>query len=168
MEEVYYASMASTIGTIWVASDKIGVCLLSFGVNEEKFLKELTAAGFPRARLDRAFNQGVIREIRGYFAGRVACFSAPLHPRGSHFDTRVWQALQRIPLGETRSYEEIACAIGNPRACRAVGSANGRNPIPLVIPCHRVIRKDGSLGGFGSGTEIKEWLLHFEQEVARG
>jgi methylated-DNA-[protein]-cysteine S-methyltransferase len=80
---------------------------------------------------------------------------------------RVWQALQRIPLGETRSYEEIAQAIGNPRAYRAVGGANSRNPLPLLIPCHRVIRKDGGLGGFSSGTRIKEWLLHFEQQVTR-
>jgi methylated-DNA-[protein]-cysteine S-methyltransferase len=167
VEAVYYASMASPIGKIWVASDTTGVCLLSFGVNEERFLEEL-AAGFPHARPDRVFNRGVLQEIRDYFAGKVACFSSPLHPQGSPFDMRVWQALQRIPIGETRSYEEIACAIGNPRACRAVGSANGRNPIPLLIPCHRVIRKDGSLGGFGGGTEIKEWLLRFEQEVARG
>jgi methylated-DNA-[protein]-cysteine S-methyltransferase len=81
---------------------------------------------------------------------------------------RVWQALQRIPLGETRSYEEIARAIGNPRACRAVGGANRRNTLPLLIPCHRVIRKDGGLGGFACGTKIKCWLLQFEQQVARG
>jgi methylated-DNA-[protein]-cysteine S-methyltransferase len=168
MEEVYYASMASPVGTIWVASDQTGVCQVSFGGTEQEFLNELSAAGLPQARPDRVFNQGVLEEIRGYFAGTVACFSSPLHPQGSHFDMRVWQALQRIPLGETRSYEEIARATGNPRACRAVGSANGRNPLPLLIPCHRVIRKDGSLGGFGSGTEIKGWLLHFEQQVAHG
>jgi methylated-DNA-[protein]-cysteine S-methyltransferase len=167
MEAVYYASMASPIGTIWVASDKTGVCLLSFGVNEEKFLEELTTAGFPHARPDQTFNQGVLQEIQDYFAGKVTSFSSPLHLQGRSFDMRVWQALQRIPLGETRFYEEIARAIGNPRACRAVGSANGRNPIPLLIPCHRVIRKDGGLGGFSSGTKIKEWLLHFEQQVTR-
>jgi len=167
VEEVYYASCASPIGDIWVASDKTGVCLLSFGVNKEKFMEELAAAGLPHARPDQAFNQGILEEIKAYFEGKVASFSSPLHVHGRPFEIRVWQALQRIPLGETRSYEEIACAIGNPRACRAVGAANRRNPIPLLIPCHRVIRKDGGLGGFASGTKIKEWLLQFEQGVTR-
>jgi O-6-methylguanine DNA methyltransferase len=167
VEEVYYASMASPIGDIWVASDKAGVCLLSFGVNKEKFMEELAAAGFPHAQADREFNSEVLEEIKDYFEGKKTCFSSPVHPQGRPFDMRVWQALQRIPIGETRSYEEIARAIGNPRACRAVGGANRRNPIPLLIPCHRVIRKDGGLGGFASGTKIKEWLLQFEQQVAR-
>ncbi len=167
MVEVYYASCTSPIGTIRVASDKVGVCLVSFGGTEEKFLKELSAAGFRHARVDQEFNRGVLQEIEAFFAGKLARFSSPLHLQGGPFDIKVWQALQRIPLGETRSYEEIACAIGNPRACRAVGGANGRNHLPLLIPCHRVIRKDGSLGGFGGGTKIKQWLLHFEQQVLR-
>ena len=165
MEEVYYASVASPIGTIWVASDKTGVCLASLGGTVQEFRKELSAAGFRHAQVDQAFNRGVVTEIEAFFAGKLARFASPLHPQGRPFDMRVWQALQRIPLGETRSYEDIAQAIGNPRACRAVGSANGRNPLPLLIPCHRVIRKDGGLGGFSSGTKIKEWLLHFEQQV---
>ncbi len=167
MEEVYYASVASPIGTIWVASDKAGVCLVSLEGTEQEFLKELSAAGFRHARPDQAFNQEILGEIKDYFEGKKTCFSSPLHLQGRPFDMRVWQALQRIPLGETRSYEEIARAIGNPRACRAVGGANRRNPIPLLIPCHRVIRKDGGLGGFACGTEIKQWLLDFEQQVAR-
>jgi len=167
VDEVYYASCPSPIGDIWVASDKTGVCLLSFGVNKEKFMEELSAAGFRHAQADREFNRGVLTEIETYFARKVTSFSSPLHLQGRPFDMRVWQALQKIPLGETRSYEEIACAIGNPRACRAVGGANSRNPIPLLIPCHRVIRKDGRLGGFASGTKIKEWLLQFEQGVTR-
>jgi methylated-DNA-[protein]-cysteine S-methyltransferase len=168
MEEVYYASCSSPIGTIWVASDKSGVCLLSFGVKEAEFLKELLGAGFQHARADQEFNRGVLKEIKAFFEGKVARFSSLLHPHGRPFEMRVWQALQRIPLGETRSYQEIACEIGNPRACRAVGGANSRNPIPLLIPCHRVIRKDGGLGGFSSGQEIKQWLLQFEQRVTRG
>jgi methylated-DNA-[protein]-cysteine S-methyltransferase len=168
MEAVYYASCPSPIGTIWVASDKAGVCLLSFKVKEAEFLKELAEAGFPHARPDQAFNQGVLTEIKAYFEGKKTRFSSSLHPQGGPFEMRVWQALQKIPLGETRSYEDIAQAIGNPRACRAVGGANRRNPIPLLIPCHRVIRKDGALGGFSSGTKIKQWLLQFEQRVVRG
>ena len=167
MKEVYYASVASSIGTIWVASDKTGVCLVSLGGTEQEFLKELSAAGFRHAQVDQEFNRGVLTEIEAFFAGKVTSFSSPLHVHGRPFDMRVWQALQRIPLGETRSYEKIAQAIGNPRACRAVGGANSRNPLPLFIPCHRVIRKDGALGGFSSGTAIKQWLLHFEQQVMR-
>lgn len=167
MEEVYYAATSSPIGTIWVASDKAGVCQVSFGGTEQEFLKELSVAGFQHAQADREFNKGALEEIEDYFAGTVTRFSSPLHPNGKPFEMRVWQALQRIPLGETRSYEEIACAIGNPNACRAVGGANSRNPIPLLIPCHRVIRKDGGLGGFSSGTAIKQWLLQFEQQVMR-
>ena len=167
MEEVYYASVASPIGTIWVASDKTGVCLVSLGGAEQGVLKELSTAGFRHAQADREFNRGVLTEIEAFFAGKVISFSSPLHVHGRPFDMRVWQALQRIPLGETRSYEEIAQAIGNPRACRAVGGANRRNPLPLLIPCHRVIRKDGGLGGFACGTEIKHWLLQFEQRVTQ-
>ncbi|MCJ7663419.1 MAG: methylated-DNA--[protein]-cysteine S-methyltransferase [Desulfobacterales bacterium] len=168
MGEVYYASCSSPIGTIWVATDKSGVCLLSFKAKEAEFLKELSGAGFQQARADQGFNRGVLKEIKAYFEGKVARFSSRLHPQGGPFDMRVWQALQRIPLGETRSYQEIACSIGNPGACRAVGGANSRNPIPLLIPCHRVIRKDGGLGGFSSGTAIKQWLLQFEQRVTCG
>jgi methylated-DNA-[protein]-cysteine S-methyltransferase len=167
MEAVYYSSCPSPIGLIWVASDKTGVCQVSIGGAEEEFLKELSGAGFQHARADQAFNRGVLQEIKAFFEGKVTRFSSPLHPHGRPFEMRVWQELQRIPLGKTRSYEDIAKAIGNPRACRAVGGANGRNPIPLLIPCHRVIRKDGALGGFSSGTEIKQWLLDFEQRVLR-
>jgi O-6-methylguanine DNA methyltransferase len=168
VEEIYYSSISSPIGKIWVASDKAGVCLLSLGLTEQEFLKELSGAGFQHARADREFNQGVLEEIRAYFEGKVARFSSPLHPQGSPFDMKVWEALQRIPLGETRSYQEIAQEVDNPRGCRAIGGANRRNPLPLLIPCHRVIRKDGGLGGFSSGQEIKEWLLRFEQKVTRG
>ena len=166
MEEVYYASVSAPIGTIWVASDKAGVCLVSFGGKEGQFRKELAKAGWGKARRDQEFNRAVLKEIEAYFAGSLTCFASPIHLLGRSFDMQVWQALQRIPFGETRSYEDIACAIGNPKACRAVGGANGRNPIPLLIPCHRVIRKDGGLGGFSSGTSIKQWLLQFEQRVA--
>jgi methylated-DNA-[protein]-cysteine S-methyltransferase len=168
VEEIYYYSVSSPIGKIWIASDKVGVCVLRFRLKEEAFLKELKAlrGWYPRA--DQEFNREVSEEIKAYFEGEVIRFSSPLHPVGSLFDMKVWEALQHIPLGETRSYQEIAQEVGNPQGCRAIGGANRRNPIPLLIPCHRVIRKDGGLGGFSSGTEIKEWLLRFEQKVANG
>jgi methylated-DNA-[protein]-cysteine S-methyltransferase len=168
LEEVYYASVSSPIGEIWVASDRIGVCLVRFGLREEEFLQEVKGLWGRHPRADRQFTRGVVEEIRAYFDGQVARFSSPLHPQGRPFDMKVWEALQRIPLGETRSYQDIAQAVGKPTGCRAIGGANRRNPIPLLIPCHRVIRKDGGLGGFSSGTAIKEWLLRFEHEVTCG
>jgi len=167
VEEIYYSSVSSPVGTIWIASDRIGVCLLRFSLKEEEFLEAIRGWGERHPRTDREFNRGISETITAYFEGKITRFSTPLHPRGSPFDMKVWKALQRIPLGETRSYQEIAQQVGNPRGCRAVGGANRRNPIPLLIPCHRVIRKDGGLGGFSSGTQIKEWLVRFEQQVTR-
>jgi O-6-methylguanine DNA methyltransferase len=167
VEEIYYYSVSSPIGKIWMASDRVGVRLVRLRLREEEFLQELRELWEWLPRADEEFNRGVSEEIRAYFEGEVISFSSPLHPVGSPFDMKVWEAVQKIPLGETRSYEEIAQAAGNPKGCRAIGGANRRNPIPLLIPCHRVIRKDGRLGGFSSGTEIKEWLLRFEQKVIR-
>jgi methylated-DNA-[protein]-cysteine S-methyltransferase len=105
------------------------------------------------------------RQLNEYFAGARTEFDLPLEPRGSEFQTRVWCALREIPFGETRSYLDLAQMIGAPKACRAVGAANGKNPLPIVIPCHRVIGKDGTLTGFGGGLENKATLLALE---ARG
>jgi methylated-DNA-[protein]-cysteine S-methyltransferase len=102
------------------------------------------------------------RQLAEYFAGRRRLFELPLAPAGTDFERRVWQELTAIPYGETRSYAEVAAAIGRPTACRAVGRANGRNPISIVIPCHRVIGSDGSLTGYGGGLPIKRFLLHLE------
>jgi methylated-DNA-[protein]-cysteine S-methyltransferase len=162
--EVYYSSIASPLGTIWVVSDREGVCLLRLGMGEKGLLQEIRARGW-QPRADGAFNRGVAEEIQAYFAGQLTRFASPLHPQGSPYDMKVWAAVQRIPLGETRSYQEIAQEVGNPRGCRAIGGANRRNPLPLLIPCHRVIRKDGGLGGFSSGQGIKEWLLRFERRA---
>jgi len=168
MEAIYYSSCPSPLGTIWVASDRVGVCLLRFGLREEELRGEIAGIGGQPIHADQEINRGVSEEISAYFEGKVTRFSSPVHPQGSPFDIKVWEVLQRIPLGETRSYQEIAQQVGTPRGCRAIGGANRRNPIPLLIPCHRVIKKDGGLGGFSCGTEIKEWLLQFEQEVTRG
>lgn len=102
------------------------------------------------------------RQLAEYLAGERRAFDLPLAPRGTDFERRVWEALLAIPYGETRSYLEIAAAIGRPAACRAVGRANGRNPIAVVIPCHRVIGSDGSLTGYGGGLPLKRFLLDLE------
>jgi methylated-DNA-[protein]-cysteine S-methyltransferase len=105
----------------------------------------------------------LISELDAYFAGKLRTFSVPLDPDyGTPFQRRVWAELSRIPYGETRSYRDIAASLGNPGLARAVGLANGSNPIPIVIPCHRVINADGTLGGYSSGIEIKRRLLKLE------
>lgn len=108
-----------------------------------------------------------IEQFGAYFAGDLKTFDLPLAPNGSEFQLRVWAALRDIPYGETRTYGEIAAAIGSPKASRAVGLANGRNPIGIVVPCHRVIGADGSLTGYGGGIERKRALLDLEAGRAR-
>jgi methylated-DNA-[protein]-cysteine S-methyltransferase len=102
-------------------------------------------------------------QLDEYFAGTRREFDLPLEPRGTEFQRRVWQRLMRIGYGDTTSYGELARALGNPRSSRAVGLANGANPIPIVIPCHRVIGADGTLTGFGGGLAIKAQLLELER-----
>jgi methylated-DNA-[protein]-cysteine S-methyltransferase len=107
--------------------------------------------------------EAVRRELSVYFAGVPTDFaSLTLDPRGTPFQLRVWQELRRIPWGQTISYGELARRVGNPKASRAVGQANAVNPIPLIIPCHRVIAADGGLGGYSSGLDRKRWLLRHE------
>ncbi len=102
-------------------------------------------------------------QLEAYFAGRLRRFDLPLAPRGTEFQQRVWMGLRDIPYGETRSYGQLAATLGTPSASRAVGMANGRNPLSIIVPCHRVIGADGSLTGFGGGIERKRYLLELEQ-----
>jgi methylated-DNA-[protein]-cysteine S-methyltransferase len=102
-------------------------------------------------------------QLEAYFTGELTDFDLPLAPEGTPFQLTVWQALQTIPYGETISYGELAQEIGRPTASRAVGAANGRNPLPIVIPCHRVIGQDGSLTGYGGGLRFKKALLALEK-----
>jgi methylated-DNA-[protein]-cysteine S-methyltransferase len=103
-----------------------------------------------------------VRQLGEYFAGERRAFDLPLAPRGTGFQQRVWQALLAIPYGETCSYSDVARAIGRPAASRAVGAANGKNPIAIVVPCHRVIGASGALTGYGGGLDTKRWLLALE------
>jgi methylated-DNA-[protein]-cysteine S-methyltransferase len=106
------------------------------------------------------------RQLAAYFAGKLTAFDLPLEPAGTEFQRGVWAALRTIPYGETWSYAQLADKVGNPSAVRAVGMANGRNPIALVIPCHRVIGSDGSLTGYGGGLDRKRFLLDLESGAA--
>ena len=105
-----------------------------------------------------------LSELREYFAGERREFDIPLAPEGTEFQQKVWKALEEIPYGETRSYGEIAQAVGSPRAARAVGLANNKNPIPIMIPCHRVIGADGAMTGYAGGVENKQFLLKLEKK----
>jgi methylated-DNA-[protein]-cysteine S-methyltransferase len=116
-----------------------------------------------------ALGARLAEEISAYFAGELRDFSLPLRPAGTAFQLGVWEALRRIPYGETRSYGELARELGRPGGARAVGQANGRNPLPLLVPCHRVLASDGGIGGYmgdwsaGRGVAIKRWLLELER-----
>lgn len=107
-----------------------------------------------------------LRQLGAYFSGRLTAFDLPLSMKGTDFQRRVWRALLQIPYGETCSYAELARAIGAPAAVRAVGAANGRNPIAIVVPCHRVIGANGKLVGYGGGLPMKQMLLRLEAEHA--
>lgn len=117
--------------------------------------------GFERA--ETALIAAAASQLTEYFAGSRRDFDLPLAYHGTNFQVRVWKALQTVPYGETRTYGEVAALIGNPRASRAVGSANHRNPLVIVVPCHRVIGSDGSLTGYGGGLPIKRYLLDLER-----
>ncbi len=138
----------------------------------------LTAIEFPRGDVPRPAPAGadedrpsfddVLRQLEAYFTGRLRHFDLQLAPAGTEFQRQTWAALCEIPYGETRSYAEIARRIGRPRAIRAVGAANGSNPLPVVVSCHRVIGGDGDLTGFGGGLERKRFLLRLEGALPTG
>lgn len=130
------------------------------------FVRRIAAQGGD-IREDRRATRRVAEQLRAYFAGERQSFDLELRPVGSSFQRLVWDELVKIPFGETRSYSDVATAIGHPAACRAVGAANGANPIPIVIPCHRVIGADGSLTGYGGGLPSKRFLLELEGVVPR-
>jgi O-6-methylguanine DNA methyltransferase len=163
MERIHYSSFNSPIlKKVFVASTKKGVCMVDFLTSENAFLRSLKRQ-FPGeiVRDDRK-NQKVLSQLKKYLEGDLRRFDGPLDMRGTPFEKKVWSALKKIPYGRTRSYKEIAETIGHPKAFRAVGNANGRNSIPLIIPCHRVIESNGGLGGFGHGLKVKKQLLKLE------
>ena len=158
---IRWAVVASSLGPMLVAATDKGVCRLSFGRGREE-LERL----FPSAELVEggtefaALLQRVVAAVDDPASGR----DIPVDVRGTAFQERVWRELRKIPPGETRSYAEIAAAAGKPRAVRAAGSANGANHVPVLIPCHCVVRSDGSLGGYAYGLEIKQKLLEREKQ----
>jgi methylated-DNA-[protein]-cysteine S-methyltransferase len=151
-----WTTITSPIGDLLAVRDEIGLTHLQ--LPQGKRPQRVDAAW---TRDDTAFAD-VRRQLAEYFAGERRAFTVPLHPAGTPFQRRVWAALAEIPYGETTSYGKTAVAIGSPTASRAVGLANGQNPIPVIVPCHRVVGANGSLTGYGGGLDAKRWLLAHE------
>jgi len=151
--------MHSPIGEILVAGDAEGLKYVGFPSGKGRIEPEASW------HLDEQGFGDVIGQLQEYFAGARTEFDLKLAPSGTPFQQAVLEALQQIPYGETCSYGEIAARIGKPSAVRAVGAANGRNPLPIIIPCHRVIGSNGSLTGFGGGLPTKRFLLDLEREA---
>ena len=153
---------------LYVAVGDQGLCRLAMGIGQQEFLAELSAAsGENNWRRDERHPliRETLRQLDDYFQGRLREFRLPLDLQGTRFQLRVWNALLRIPYGKTSSYSALARRIGSPKAARAVGSANGQNPIPIVVPCHRVVNADGGLGGYSCGLRYKKMLLDLEAEA---
>jgi AraC family transcriptional regulator of adaptative response/methylated-DNA-[protein]-cysteine methyltransferase len=161
---VVVATLSTPLGLMIAAATDDGICLLEF--TERRMLP--TQLAIVERRFGRlvggrhAYLERLQDELDAYFRGGVSVFSVPLRAPGSAFEERVWSTLREIPPGETRSYDQIARALGRPGAARAVGRANGRNRIAIIIPCHRVIGADGALTGYGGGLWRKQRLLELE------
>lgn len=162
----YYVEMDSPIGPLVLCAEDQGLCHIDFGTfaDREVFLRSWfqNKAGVENLSLGPEILQPAIRQLEEYFQGRRRSFELPLVFYGTPFQKKVWAALADVPFGETRSYKQIGEAVGAPRAVRAVGGANNKNPLPVIIPCHRIIGANGSMVGYGGGLAIKEYLLKME------
>lgn len=167
MPKVYCTSFESKIGTIYVASTERGVCKISIPKETKKDFFRWLAEHFEEDDVveNKSRNKEVIDQLTRYFNGRLAKFSLSLDQLGTPFQMRVWRELQKIPYGSTISYKQLAKRAGVPRGFQAVGKANGENPIPIIVPCHRVIGTDGSLTGYAAGIKTKEFLLRAEGAI---
>jgi methylated-DNA-[protein]-cysteine S-methyltransferase len=155
-----YTWCDSPVGRLLLAGDARGLTLIGFPSGRRPL------GPGPEWRRDEADFSDAVLQLQEYFAGGRRAFALALRPQGTAFQLAVWAALRRIPFGATLSYGELARRIGRPGAARAVGAANGANPLPIVIPCHRVIGADRSLTGFGGGLETKRFLLAHEARLA--
>jgi methylated-DNA-[protein]-cysteine S-methyltransferase len=158
MSAVYYTRIKSPVGTLLLAGDAMALRRVSFESSKR------SAPPQTHWKQNRAAFAEVIRQLQAYFRGELKEFDLPLAMEGTKFQLRVWNELREIPYGETISYAQLAGRIGNPQAVRAVGAANGNNPISIIVPCHRVIGSNGSLTGFGGGLPTKKMLLELESK----
>ncbi|MEA3308657.1 MAG: methylated-DNA--[protein]-cysteine S-methyltransferase, partial [Chloroflexota bacterium] len=167
-QPAYFMTLSSPWGELWLCATERGICYLAFGTTDVGFsflarhgLEKPQAAARPWLTAAQA-------QLDAYFAGSEREFGLPLDLRGTSFQRAVWIALLQIPYGETRTYGEIATAVGRPSAARAVGQAVGTNPVSIIVPCHRVIGADGTLTGYGGGLERKRGLLQLEHAAFQG
>ncbi len=163
--EIYLSRYPTPVGSLHIASTARGICRIAFGdPGDLERVQEWIEKHFPVYSIiaEPAVHREVHRELKDYFEGRRRRFNARVHLVGTDFQLQTWTALRSIPYGETRSYKQIADIIGNPTATRAVGGAIGQNPIPIIVPCHRVIGDNGKLVGFSGGIERKQFLLQLE------
>jgi methylated-DNA-[protein]-cysteine S-methyltransferase len=153
-----YCTLSSPVGELLLAGDASGLHMLGFQDGTHPTKPQ------PDWQEDPRPFKKTIAQLQEYFAGKRREFDLPLVPEGTAFQLKVWNTLRTIPYGKTWSYGELARRIRKPKASRAVGAANGQNPIPIIVPCHRVIGADGSLTGFGGGLKIKRILLELESD----
>jgi len=161
MSTMRYRFVDSPFGRLLIAGDDAGLRSIFFDREGRR-----CTPGSDWTR-DDASHADAVRQLGAYFEGKLTKFDLALAPRGTEFQLMVWRALIEIPYGETTSYAQIASRIGRPAAVRAVGAANGANPLPIVVPCHRVIGADGSLTGYGGGLDLKASLLALERAAIR-
>ncbi|GAA0134583.1 methylated-DNA--[protein]-cysteine S-methyltransferase [Paenibacillus sp. YSY-4.3] len=165
---LYYTEMESPIGMLTLCGSGDGLCHIEFGpfADRADFLEKWTYRYYPEAEYVRAAEPlaPALAQLGEYFAGKRHSFDLALDMRGTEFQQKVWKALLEIPYGAAVSYKSIAEKIGQPKAVRAVGGANNKNPLPIVVPCHRVIGSGGALVGYGGGLSIKESLLSLERQ----
>ncbi|MGH8279228.1 MAG: methylated-DNA--[protein]-cysteine S-methyltransferase [Gammaproteobacteria bacterium] len=153
---MYYCYMKSPVGVLMLVGDESGLRHIDFQEGPHAATPE------PDWQEDVSRFRKVVAQLKEYFAGERQSFDLELAPEGTSFQQKVWHALRKIPYGSTWSYSQLAERVGNPKAARAVGAANGQNPLPIVVPCHRVIGANGALTGFGGGLGIKRKLLELE------
>ncbi|EMB25532.1 methylated-DNA--[protein]-cysteine S-methyltransferase [Treponema denticola] len=157
-----YENFDSPIGKILIIADNSGLKELRF-IKRDSFINQLERTQNNFTKTEEICKQ-TKEELKQYFEGRLKQFTVQLSPEGTDFQKSVWKELCKIPYGKTLSYKQIAENLNNPKSCRAVGNANGKNPIPIIIPCHRVICTGGKLGGFSAGLDRKRFLLSLEQK----
>jgi methylated-DNA-[protein]-cysteine S-methyltransferase len=159
---VWFAEHASPIGAIWAAMSEEGLSDLAIRKGRPVFLRGLVEKYGTEPEYAPLRFVGLFRELDGYFSSLPVVFKTPVAPTGTAFERSVWLVLLDIPRATTLSYEEVAEKAGSPGGARAAGTACSKNPIPIIIPCHRVVRSDGTLGGYTGGIEIKKTLLEIE------
>lgn len=151
------AYLATPTGTLEIKGDEHGLASVYF-----------LDTGTPSSETIPSELQATVTQLTEYFEGNRTTFNLPLAPEGTEFQKKVWNQLQKIPFGKTTSYQQMANQLGDPKVIRAAASANGKNPISIIIPCHRVIGSDGSLTGYAGGLHRKKWLLEHESPVKQG